>query len=125
MGGYDLYRLRQIVEFGFANALLALALIPLVPIINSVENAVRIIATIAMAVFAVHVIVLVRRRNLLSPAIRLPLAVILVDLLVVGLTASAVAFATLPAWEAALLALLARPMVAFLLVLSTLRAEAD
>ena len=121
--GYDLYRLRQIVEFGFANALLALALIPLVPILGSVESAVRIIASIALAVFAVHVIVLLRRRRQTSPAIGLPWAVFLVDLLLVGLTAAAIVIATLPAWEVALLALLARPMVAFLLVLATLRPE--
>lgn len=120
---YDLYRLRQIVEFGFANALFALSLIPLVPIVGSVENSVRIIATTALAVLVAHAVVLLRRRRQTSPAVGLQLPVFLVDLLALALSTAAIVVATVPAWEAALLALLARPMLAFLLVLSTLRAE--
>jgi hypothetical protein len=120
---YDLYRLRQIVEFGFANVLLALGLIPLAAIVGDVESAVRLIASVAMVVFVSHVIVLVRRRNQTSPSVRLPFAVVLVDVAAVTLTAAAVILGTVPAWESALLGLLARPMLAFLLVLATLRGD--
>jgi hypothetical protein len=120
---YDLYRLRQIVEFGFANVLLALGLVPLVPIIGAVDSAVRLVAAVALVVFAAHVVVLVRRRHETTPTIRLPFAVIVVDIAVVMLTTTAIVLGTAPAWEAALLALLARPMLAFLLVLATLRSD--
>jgi len=39
------------------------------------------------------------------------------------LLTAAIVLGTVPAWEAALLALLARPMLAFLLVLATLRGD--
>jgi len=119
---YDLYRLRQIVEFGFANILVALALIPLVPILGA-ETAVRLVAAVAMVVFVAHVIVLVRRRHETSPTIRLPLAVVLVDIPAIMLLTAALVLGTVAAWELALLALLARPMLAFLLVLATLRGD--
>ncbi|HEY6203076.1 MAG TPA: hypothetical protein VI056_08525 [Candidatus Limnocylindria bacterium] len=120
---YDLYRLRQIVEFGFANVLIALALIPLVPILGAVEAAVRLVAAVAMVVFVAHVVILVRRRHETSPNIGLPFAVVLVDVVVVMLITAAIVLGTVPAWESALLALLARPMLAFLLVLVTLRGD--
>ena len=120
---YDLYRLRQIVEFGFANVLFALALIPLAAILGAVEPAVRSAAAVAMVVFVAHVVVLVRRRRETSPSIPLPFVVILVDVVVVMLLTAAIVLGTVPAWESALLALLARPMLAFLLVLATLRGD--
>lgn len=121
--GHDLYRLRQIVEFGFANALFALSLIPLVAVVGSVENSVRIVATTALAVLVAHAVVLLRRQRQTSPVMGLQLPVFLVDLVALALSTAAIVVASIPAWEAALLALLARPMLAFLLVLSTLRAE--
>ena len=120
---YDLYRLRQIVEFGFANVLVALGLIPLAGALGAVETAVRTLAAVAMVVFIAHVIVLVRRRQHASPYIRLPLAVVLIDVPALMLLTAAIVLGTVPAWEAALLALLARPMLAFLLVLATLRGD--
>ena len=120
---YDLYRLRQIVEFGFANVLFALALIPLVAILGDVEPAVRSVAVMAMVVFVAHVVVLVRRRYDTSPHIRLPVAVVIVDIPALMLLTAAIVLGTVPAWESALLALLARPMLAFLLVLATLRGD--
>jgi hypothetical protein len=120
---YDLYRLRQIVEFGFANVLVALALIPLVAILGAVETAVRSVAVVAMVVFITHVVVLVRRRHATTPSIRLPIAVVLVDIPALMLLTAAIVLGTVPAWESALLALLARPMLAFLLVLATLRSD--
>ena len=44
----DLYRLRQIVEFAFANALFAVSLVPLAAFTGQLETAVRIAATAAM-----------------------------------------------------------------------------
>lgn len=121
---HDTYRLRQIVEFGFANVLLALALIPLVPTIGSVESAVRIVAVAGLVYFAIDVLVLLRRWRALGLT-GFPPVIVAFDLVVTALFVAAIAAGTAAAWEWALLALLARPMIAFLLVLATLRAEGD
>ena len=118
---YDLYRLRQIVEFGFANAILSLALIPLTMTVGSTENAARIIAGAAFVYFVVDVLVLMRRWR--SVSFDLPALVIVVDTALVLLLVAAIVLAVVAAWMWVLLAFTARPMVAFLLVLSTLRSE--
>jgi len=119
---YDLYRLRQIVEFGFANALLSLALIPLSAMAGSVASAVTIVAGVAIAYFVVYVLVLTRRWRAVAPG-EFPVVVIGLDLVVILLLVATIALDTVAVWEWALLALTARPMIAFLLVLSTLRTE--
>jgi len=97
---HDLYRLRQIVEFGFAAALLALFVIPLAGSIGA--GAAGRIA--ALTAFACHRLLSgpdasqARRRR--------------ADLVIAG---------DLTAYQWTLLALLARPMVAFLLFPSTLQ----
>jgi hypothetical protein len=118
---YDLYRLRQIVEFGFANALFALALVPLSASVGSVESAVRVVALAAFVYFVVDVLVLVRRWRGVSG--EFPLLVIALDLALIFGLVTAVVLGTVAAWEWVLLALTARPMAAFLLVLSTLRSD--
>jgi hypothetical protein len=121
---HDTYRLRQIVEFGFANALLALALIPLVPTVGSADVAVRFIAGVALAYFGIGSVVLLRRWRALSLT-GFPRGIVAFDLVLLALLLNAIVTPNVTAWEWALLAFVARPMLAFLLVLATLRPESD
>ena len=59
----DRYRLREIVEFSFANALFALALVPLSATLGHVELAIRILGVLAVAYHAGTILVLVRRQR--------------------------------------------------------------
>jgi hypothetical protein len=115
---HDLYRLRQIVEFGFAAALLALFVIPLTATAGD-GAAGRIAASTAFAYLIGSFLVLTRRRHV--AAVPISATVILVDGIAVAIATAAVIAGDLRAYEWTLLALLARPMVAFLLFLSTLQ----
>ena len=46
----DRFRLREIVEFAFANTLLALSMVPLANLLSSVDAAVRVVAAAALGV---------------------------------------------------------------------------
>ena len=59
----DRFRLREIVEFSFANALLALALVPMATTIGDVEVTVRILGAGALA-YQLTSSLLLRRRQL-------------------------------------------------------------
>jgi hypothetical protein len=115
---HDLYRLRQIVEFGFAAALLALFVIPLAATVGG-GAAGRVAAVTAFAYLIGSFLVLARRRHV--AAVPISAAVILVDGVAIAIATTAVIVGDLTAYQWTLLALLARPMVAFLLFLSTLQ----
>jgi hypothetical protein len=115
---HDLYRLRQIVEFGFSAALLALFVIPLAGSIGA-GAAGRIAAVAAFAYLIGSFLVLTRRRHV--AAIPIAPAVIIVDGIAIAIATTAIIAGDLTAYQWTLLALLARPMVAFLLFLSTLQ----
>jgi hypothetical protein len=115
---HDLYRLRQIVEFGFSAALLALFVIPLAGTIGA-GAAGRIAAVAAFAYLIGSFLVLTRRRHVAAIPISAP--VIVVDGIAVAIATAAIIAGDLTAYQWTLLALLARPMVAFLLFLSTLQ----
>ena len=117
----DLFRLKEIVEFAFSNVLLALAVIPLSAWLTSVEQAVRIVAALALA-YLVGVILFLRRRQLRLGVLRTRawyLAAGGINLLGVLAAATTIATGSVPAFEGLLLALLARPMIVFLLVLQS------
>ncbi len=59
----DLFRLREIVEFSFANVVLALSTIPLALILGSTVDAARIVAIAALVYILLHFVVLVRRNR--------------------------------------------------------------
>jgi hypothetical protein len=120
----DVYRLREIVEFAFANALLSLSTIPVAVALDSTSDAVRIVAAAALAYTVVHVAVLVRRsRRFALPRSRAWVAVaVFVDLTTPILVAVCVVSGSVAAFEALLLVLLFRPMAAFLLVLESFEA---
>ena len=119
----DLFRLREIVEFSFANALLALATVPLALIVGSTGDAARIIAAAALVYVGIHLTVLIRRtRQLEVENTRSEKWAVLV-LMLASLAAiiATVASGSIGTFEALLLVLLARPMLAFLFVLASFR----
>ena len=127
----DLYRLRQIVEWGFANASLSLAAFPLASWLGAEASAMRVLGVVALAYLAVNVILLFRRRAALRDAAAarevVPVTpfVVAVDIAAIMLTTATAILGTMAAWESALIAMALRPMIAFVWVLATLRAEGD
>jgi hypothetical protein len=108
-------RLRQVVEFAFANLLLAMSLQPLVVLVGS-DVSYRIAAAMALAYVALSMGLLQRRVERAGIAWVLTLAGVWL--------ASATILMPDPAlYELLLVALLARPMAVFVLVLGTLDAD--
>jgi hypothetical protein len=121
----DLFRVREIVEFGFANALLALLVAPIVATVHDVARAVSIVCGLAAAYLVVATILLVRRQRGLSlptsidwylPAASVSTGAFTAAL--IGLGSGEVAWLL---WM--LLFLLLRPMLAFIFVLALLRRD--
>lgn len=117
----DLYRLREIVEFSFANVLLALSTIPIVLILGSTADGLRLAALIALAFTIVHVAVLIARsRRYALPRSRAwSLTAGASDLVILATVVATMTSGTIGPYELLLLALLVRPMLAFLLVLAS------
>jgi hypothetical protein len=117
----DLYRLREIVEFAFANVLLALSTIPLALIVGGASDALRIGAIAALVYSIVHVAVLWRRsrRDALPNSRAWFLGAVSLDLGILATVIATVVSGSMGAYEALLLVLLLRPMYAFLLVLAS------
>jgi hypothetical protein len=125
MPGHDLFRLREIVEFSFANVLLAVSTIPLAVALDSLSDAVRV-GAVAAVVYLIAVIAILRMRQqrlAVAPGRVWYAAVALLN--AVALVAACITIATggVPAYEALLVILLARPMLAFLLVLQSFEAR--
>jgi hypothetical protein len=119
--GQDLFRLREIVEFSFANVLFAVGLIPLALTLGSTSDAVRVAAVVAVAYLVVGTGILVRRQRRLGIAPSAGWYVLAggINVAVLAAGLAAVAFGAVAAYEAFLVGLLARPMLAFLLVLAS------
>ena len=119
--GRDLFRLREIVEFSFANVLLAVGVVPLALTLGSTTDGVRVAAVVAVAYLVIGTLVLIRRQRRLgiAPTVVWYIAAGTVNLAVLATGIAAVAFGAIAAYEALLVGLLARPMLAFLLVLSS------
>lgn len=117
----DLYRLREIVEFAFANVLLALSTIPMVLIVGNTSDALRIGAWAALAYSIVHVAVLIgrSRRHALPRSRAWYVGAGTLDTAILVTFLATVVSGTFGAYEALLLVLLVRPMLAFLLVLAS------
>jgi hypothetical protein len=116
----DRFRLHEIVEFCFANILLAVALFPLISLTGSPEASLRVGGAVAFAyLLATAAILTQRARRLRIPLSRNWVAVVL-PLNVAALVAAAAAALTgsVGPYEALLVIMLARPMVAFLFVMS-------
>jgi hypothetical protein len=119
----DVFRLREIAEFGLGNALLALLLIPLSTTTGDLAAAVRTCGALGLVFVLGGTLLLMRRQRRLGvPGERgwyVPAAII--DLAAIGAALATLLTATVGFLEWQLLFLLARPMLAFVLVLATLR----
>ena len=117
------FRLREIAEFGLGNALLALLLFPLATTLGDTPAALRICGAIGVALIVGGGLVLVRRSKALSLTAErwwYALAALL-DVGALGAGIATAATGTIGFFEWHLLFLLARPMLAFVLVLASLR----
>ena len=120
----DIYRLRQIAEFGLGNALIALSTIPLMTTTGDLTLTLRICGAIGVLFIFGGVALLLRRQRQLGGGPgqpRLNAAIIVIDLaaILAGLATVFVGSVGLFEWE--LLFLLGRPMLAFTFVLASLR----
>ena len=121
----DLFRVREIVEFGFVSAFLALLTIPLAATLHDLPLSVSIVCGLAALYLVVTTFALVRRlRGLALPFTfdwYLPAALVSVG----AFTAALVGFGSGDvAWLMwTLLLLLGRPMLAFVFVLTLLRRD--
>ena len=122
----NLYRLRQIVEFAFFNALLAVATIPLTGLLGQ-AGAIRVAGSIAFVGLWIDALVLLRRMRRMGVHVGQTTMriVIVLDLAVVTLAPIAVVSADPSIYELLLITMLARPMLAFLLVLASLESAVD
>ena len=117
----DLFRLRQIVEFSFATALLAIITIPLAQLLGNLEATARLGGLLAVVVVTVGALVLVRRvagAGVIQG--RTPVIVAVAAngaALVAGL--ATLVTGSIELYEVTLVLMLARPMAAFLLVLAS------
>jgi hypothetical protein len=120
LSALDLFRLREIVEFAFFNVLLALAVIPTATL-TGLEWAVRLAGAVTVVYLIGYGLFLERRRRLAGIATYRSWAVLVLSVVIPLLAMAVVAAATGAAWalEIMMLLLLARPMAAFVLVLST------
>jgi len=117
----DRFRLREIVEFAFANALLALSVVPLTTLTESVEAAVRIVGIAAAAYLVVVVVILYRRLRTADIAMTTWVRIAaFLDLLIVIATLAVIVTGSLAVLQVMLILFLARPMVAFLFELASL-----
>lgn len=126
-GVHDLYRLRQIVEWGFANVLLALFAIPAAAVLGSEGPVLRLMGVLAVLYITVNILVLQRRIVALQPVvfIKPPPLVVVVDAAAAMLATATVILASIGPWELTLLVLVTRPMIAFMFVLASIGRESD
>ena len=115
----DAFRLRQIPEMALATTLLALITGPLADSIGSATVAIRIAAGLGLAFTLGHVAVLLfrTRKHQIKLQREALIVATLIDLAIIGAAAVCIVGGTAVAYEWLLILLLARPMLAFTLVL--------
>lgn len=121
LGALDVFRLRQIVEFSFANVILAIGIVPLSLALGSTERAVQCGAIASLAYVATTALLLERRirRFGIHWTVGWRLGVLALNSALLVLSLAAVASGGIAMYEGLLVALLARPMFAFLLVIAS------
>ena len=121
----DAYRLRQIPEMGLATALVVLVSIPLADTTGSGATAIRIAGGLALVFTIVHIVALStrgNRRRFRQPAAGKAAAGFI--RVAIGVTSAfCIALGSAAAFEWLLVFLLARPMLAFVMVLSDVGAD--
>jgi hypothetical protein len=122
----DLFRVREIVEFGFANAILALLTVPLMETVHDVSRMASIGCALAAAYLFVTSILLLRRREHLDLPRTLawyaPATLVTGSAFILAVAGAVTGEPALLLWT--LLVMLGRPMLAFVLVLALLRNDA-
>jgi hypothetical protein len=123
LGAMEIYRLRQIVEFAFANVILSLSAVILLGAVDP-DVAVALVAIAGIVYFVVDIVVLFGRIRRTGLPIRRPWLYVVsaVDVGSLAVGFGALLSRSVPAIEAFLLVLLLRPMVAFLIVLHSFEA---
>jgi hypothetical protein len=141
-GTHDVFRLREIVEWGFANVLLALLAIPAAATLGSEASALRLMGAVALVYITVNVLVLVRRARAmerdmqrvtgttsqaaaLENVVRVRPLVIGINIALAMLATATIVLASVAPWELTLLLLVVRPMTAFVFVLASIGREGD
>jgi hypothetical protein len=121
----DSYRLLQIPEMGLSTALIALATIPLALTVGSGRAAIQWASGLALIFVIGQVVVLITRARAMG--IELPrggtISAGLVDTATFLVGAYSLALGSLPAFEWLLLLLLARTMLAFVLVMADMPSD--
>lgn len=117
----DKLRLRQVVEFAFANLLLAISVQPFASLLGH-DSALRLGGTLSMVYVVISLPVLQRRVARVGISWGRAWVTAAIGLSAVGIVLSAATIAVPSAgvFELLLVALLARPMVVFVLVLATI-----
>jgi len=116
----DAYRLRQIPEMGLATALLVLITIPLADTTGSGAISIRIAGGLALVFTVLHILVLSARghRHQFRQPAGGKVAAGVIRLAIGVTTGACIALGASSAYEWLLIFLLARPMLAFVLVLT-------
>jgi hypothetical protein len=116
----DAFRLREIVEFSFANILFAVGMVPL-SVILGVTDAVNIAALLVFAYTVGSSLILVgrSRRDSISFTRGWGSLAATLNLVILAAIAADLWTSSIIAYEVTLVALLTRPMLAFLLVLGS------
>jgi len=116
----DYFRLREIVEFSFANVILAISVIPLIGFTGDVATVVRGVGLVAIVyVLSAGAFLTRRQRRAGLSFSRSNLAVVVTANTACLATAVAAIFvASISTLQMLLILLLARPMIAFLFVLA-------
>jgi hypothetical protein len=119
----DVYRLRQIAEFGLGNALIALSFIPLSTTTGDFMLALRLCGAIGVLfVFGGVALLLRRQRQLgLRGQAGLNAVIVVIDFVAVAAGVATLVVGSVGLFEWQLLFLLCRPMLAFTFVLASLR----
>ncbi|HEX2680115.1 MAG TPA: hypothetical protein VHQ03_02350 [Candidatus Dormibacteraeota bacterium] len=120
----DAYRLRQIPEMGLATAVTSLATIPTAGMLGAATSAIRAVAVLALAFTLVQVLVLWFRARAMGFKLSTLNVWVAAGIDLGVYVAGAAAIVTAAAWalEWTLILLLARPMLAFVLVLADVSA---
>lgn len=120
----DIYRLRQIAEFGLGNALIALSTIPLSTTTGDITVTFRVLGAVGVLFVLGGVALLLRRQRRLGGGPsqpRMNAAIVVIDLLAIAAGLATVFVGSVGLFEWELLFLLGRPMLAFTFVLASLR----
>ncbi len=117
----DLYRLQEIVEFAFANALTSLSVVAFATALG-LPSTVRLAGIGIIAYLIGHSLGLLARLRRLGIARERPwvLTAVVIDLVAVALGLACLSTGATPFLQLLLIVMLARPMIAFLFVLSSL-----